>query len=116
MSLDLMRVLTVAKKSGFDVFVASGGREAVSIFRKHGRSIDCVLLDLSMPDMDGRETFAALTELDPQVRVVLSTGFGDQDDLQMPGTSHQPGGALNKPYRMTARIDMIEEVTRSSDS
>ena len=48
--------------SGFSVLTASGGREAIRLFREHQQEVSCVLLDLTMPDLDGAETFRELRE------------------------------------------------------
>jgi len=64
------------ERHGFDVVTADGGRAALGIFREQAQAIDLVLLDLTMPDLDGEETFVALREIDPGVRVVFSSGVG----------------------------------------
>jgi two-component system, cell cycle sensor histidine kinase and response regulator CckA len=63
---------------GYVVLHAEGGREALDIYRARGAEIDLVLLDLMMPDLDGRETLVELRALDPKVCVVLSSGFDRQ--------------------------------------
>ncbi len=64
---------------GFEVFVASDGSQAVEVFRKHHEKIRCVLLDLTMPHMDGEEAFREMVKIDPEVRVVLHSGYGEQE-------------------------------------
>ena len=67
---------------GYDVLASEDGEEAVSIFRDHGREIRAVVLDMVMPRMGGRETYLALRALDPDVRVLLTTGFALNDQAQ----------------------------------
>jgi CheY-like chemotaxis protein len=62
------------ERHGFDVVSADGGRAAVTLFREQADTIDVVLLDLSMPEIGGEETFLALREIDPGARVVFSSG------------------------------------------
>ena len=61
---------------------AGDGREAVERFRAHASEIACVLRDLAMPRMDGEETFLELRRIQPEVRVVLASGYSDQEIAQ----------------------------------
>jgi PAS domain S-box-containing protein len=67
------RVLELA---GYSVLTAERGRDAVEHVRKHGASVSAVLLDLTMPEMSGGATFDALRALQPDLRVVLCSGYG----------------------------------------
>ncbi len=67
---------------GFTVTTAQDGQDAAEIFEKDGSSIDVVLLDMSMPRMNGRAAFEALKRLDPDVRAVLMTGHALNEDAQ----------------------------------
>ena len=58
------------------------GKEAVDYYRKHGQNIDLVLLDMSMPIMDGADCFRELKKLDREVMAILSTGFALNSDAQ----------------------------------
>ena len=58
-------------------FVYRGdGLEAIHYYAKNQDNVDLVILDLTMPNMNGEECFYALKELNPDVKVILSTGFG----------------------------------------
>ncbi|MBI5837672.1 MAG: response regulator [Candidatus Eisenbacteria bacterium] len=83
---------------GYRVFLAANGREAVETFRAQAGAIDGVLLDLTMPEMDGRETFHELRRLRPDVRVVLATGYAAQD-VARGFTEDRLAGFIQKPYR-----------------
>jgi two-component system, cell cycle sensor histidine kinase and response regulator CckA len=67
---------------GFVVTTAQDGQDAAEIFQKDHRSIDVVLLDMSMPRMNGRAAFEALKRFDPEVRAVLMTGHALNEDAQ----------------------------------
>jgi CheY-like chemotaxis protein len=67
--------------AGFNVITAQSGFECLDIFRRRPHSFDLVLLDLTMPFMDGEETFGRLREIRPDVAVVLCTGFIDHERL-----------------------------------
>ena len=67
---------------GNRVFGAKSGAEAVSIFKEHANNIDLVLLDLNMPVERGGETFIKIRKIDPDARVILSTGSGETEEVQ----------------------------------
>lgn len=104
---DYMRfVLNAAlRDEGYLVWLAAGGREALELYRAHGGAIDVVVLDVSMPGLDGPQTLAALRGLDPGVRCCfLSGGFGCYTEGQLRGMG--AGAVLYKPAR-------AEEITRT---
>ncbi len=79
--------------------VCTDGKEAVSLYRRKGDEIDAVLLDLVMPNMDGKAVFHALKEIDPQLRVLVSSGYsvdGGAQELLAEGAS----GFIQKPYKI----------------
>jgi two-component system cell cycle sensor histidine kinase/response regulator CckA len=94
-------ILTVGthmlERLGFQVLTAADGREALNVYYTHMDRITLVLLDLTMPRMDGGETFHELRCLNPDVRVVMSSGYTEQDV-----TSRFAGeglvGFVPKPY------------------
>ena len=97
-------VLTVVRRMlerlGYDVVTARDGMEAVEVYGQRGQEIDLVLLDLTMPRMDGAEAYEALRQLDPKVRVALASGYGEEDV-----TSRFAGkplvGFIEKPYSVS---------------
>lgn len=62
------------ERGGFEVWLASNGREALQLYRTHRKSIGVVLLDINMPGMDGLATFDALRRFEPEVRVCFMSG------------------------------------------
>ncbi len=66
------------RNAGYDVFRASNGAEALDVYRSHKNSIEAVLLDLNMPDMNGEDTFRGLREIDEKVKVILFSGYWDE--------------------------------------
>ncbi|MBN1605940.1 MAG: response regulator, partial [Polyangiaceae bacterium] len=67
---------------GWRVMVADGGPSALELYRANADQIDVVLLDLSMPVMDGAQCFAELRQIDPAVRVALCTGHARAEAAQ----------------------------------
>lgn len=70
------------RDAGYSVVTAQSGFECLDLFRASPRHFDLVVLDLSMPLMDGEETFQRLRGLRPDVRVMLCTGFVQQERLK----------------------------------
>jgi signal transduction histidine kinase/CheY-like chemotaxis protein len=99
---EVVRVMARAalEQLGFGVIEASNGREALERFAERRGDIDLVILDLTMPLMSGEETLRKLRALDPEVMVILSSGFNESD-----ATRHFKGdrlaGFLQKPYTLT---------------
>ena len=84
---------------GLDSVEAADGREAVKIFEADPRRFALVLLDLTMPHLDGQQTFVELRKLNPAVRVVLMSGFDAQEAV---GRFAERGlaGFLQKPFTL----------------
>lgn len=96
---------------GYSVLLAENGEDAVSIYRENPNEIDLVLLDMVMPKMGGHTTFYQLKNLDPDVKVLLSSGFvsaASVKDLQDNGAA----GFLPKPHRIK---DLALELRRIFD-
>ena len=86
---------------GLTVVTARDGCEAVQIFGEAPESFDCVLLDLTMPGMDGEELLRELKYLSPDVRVVLCSGY-DEQDVARRFVGQGVAGFLQKPYDLAA--------------
>ena len=108
---DDVAVLEVARsllaKSGARVLTATNGQEALSVFRTHSRQVDLVLLDLTMPVMSGDEAFDALTKHQPDVKVVLMTGY-DSESISRRLRDRGLAGVLHKPYDAAQLIHEVE--------
>ncbi len=85
------------ERSGYRVIVASDGCEGLQQYQKTPRAIDVVLLDLTMPHLDGEETFHRIRAIRPDARVVLTSGY---DEHEVARRFHGLGlaGFLQKPY------------------
>jgi len=107
-------ILNLARKSlehgGFEVITASDGFEALEIFREHHDSIGAILLDMSMPQMDGVETHAELIKIRADIPVILSSGFSIQEAGQR-FADQDLADFIQKPYRPRDLIEKIRSVT-----
>ncbi len=94
---------------GFQVLNAADGEQAVDVFRQHAGEIDLVLMDMTMPRMDGREAFLRIRDLRGDARVILSSGYSQQDALSdLHG--ERPMGFLQKPYDLSALASEVRSV------
>jgi len=82
---------------GLQVVLARDGVEAVERLQSDPASIDLVLMDLTMPRMDGREAFQAMRRIRPELRVILSSGYNEQESVE-PFIGKGLAGFLQKPY------------------
>ncbi len=64
---------------GFATISAQNGVKALELFDQHAHEIVCVILDLTMPEMDGIETFRQLKQRDPGLPVILASGYNEQE-------------------------------------
>jgi PAS domain S-box-containing protein len=111
-------VYTVGKqmleRMGFSVLTAPNGREALKVFHEHTDEIVCVLLDLTMPHMDGKEAFREMRRLRPGVTIILCSGYNEQDAIR-----HFAGkglaGFIQKPYNLAALREKLIDVLVSGE-
>jgi CheY-like chemotaxis protein len=105
----LFAQMRLLRKLGYAVISAQNGPDAVKIYEEQGNDISLVLLDLVMPIMDGAQTFKELKEIDPDVRVLLCTGYYHQkiiSDLLEQGAL----GILKKPFALDQLSDELDRI------
>lgn len=88
------------KTLGYKVFLASGGNEAIEIYKENSNKIDLVILDLVMPGMGGGETYKVLKSINPDIKVMLSSGYnigGEAAEIMKYGIND----FIQKPFTMT---------------
>ncbi|MEM7115056.1 MAG: response regulator [Chloroflexota bacterium] len=104
----LEAVTDILALDGIEVMTAPGGEIGLETYQKNKAKITLVLLDLSMPGMNGEETFQALREFDPTVRVVLSSGY---DEREAKGRFADTGLAdfLQKPYDIDSLTKKVRQ-------
>jgi PAS domain S-box-containing protein len=90
---------------GFTTITANDGREAVEVF-KNTPGIALVILDLTMPHMDGEQCFRELRQLNPDVKVIMSSGFSENEVTQK-FAGKGLAGFVQKPYRLSELKEAI---------
>jgi two-component system cell cycle sensor histidine kinase/response regulator CckA len=99
----------ILKRMGYEVIVARGGKEAIGIYRQHQKQIALVILDLVMPDLSGGEVYDQLTALDPDVKVLLSSGYSRDGKA---GAILRRGcrGFIQKPFNINELSRKLREI------
>ena len=83
---------------GYRVYTAENGQEAIAVYRERQNEIDMVLLDMIMPGISGGETFDRLREINPGIKVLLSSGYGITGQAQEI-LDRGCNGFLQKPFQ-----------------
>ncbi len=100
---------TMLRQMGHTVTIARGGADGIDLYKSCSQSIDLVILDLIMPEINGGEVFAVLKNFDPEVKVLLASGYS------LNNTAHKlmedgVKGFIQKPYRKNELAKKIAEV------
>jgi PAS domain S-box-containing protein len=101
------------KELGFETITANDGREAVEQF-KNNPSISFVILDLTMPHMDGEQCFRELRQLQPDIKVIMSSGFSE-DTVTQKFVGKGLAGFIQKPYKLRVLKEAIRGLTEVID-
>jgi len=96
---------------GYQVLLAANGREAVEVFKKDGGKVRLVILDMIMPEMDGPATFQALRSMNPELKVIISSGFSQDSSVQKL-LSSGASGFVGKPYQTEDLLKVIAQELR----
>ena len=94
---------------GYTVLSAMSGQEAIDVFQKDQDNIDLVIMDMIMPGMGGGETFDRLKEINPEVKVLLSSGYsinGQATKIIRRGCD----GFIQKPFNMNQLAEKIQKI------
>lgn len=98
------------EQGGYNSLLAESGEAAIELFEREGQHIDLVILDLSMPGMGGYRCFEQLRALDPEVKIIVVSGYAVPDKNVKKMLSFQGTAFVRKPYRMSDMLKMVREV------
>jgi two-component system cell cycle sensor histidine kinase/response regulator CckA len=101
--------LELLEELGYTVLSAMSGQEAIDVFQKDQDNIDLVIMDMIMPGMGGGETFDRLKEINPEVKVLLSSGYsinGQATKIIRRGCD----GFIQKPFNMNQLAEKIQKI------
>jgi two-component system cell cycle sensor histidine kinase/response regulator CckA len=100
------------QKLGYDVLTAPGGKQAIEIVRQYGTKISLVLLDMTMPEVSGRQTYETLKMIVPGVKVLLSSGSSIEGQAQALLDSGCKG-FIQKPFDAAALSAKVSEILQT---
>ena len=99
----------ILKKLGYEVVTARHGKEALEVYRQNSQRVAIVILDLIMPQMSGGETYDKLKEMDPNLKVLLSSGYsvdGQATDILNRGCD----GFIQKPFTLKNLSEKLRQI------
>ena len=96
-------------RAGYSVLTATNGQEGVEVFQEHQDRIILVLLDMTMPKMNGEEAFLEMKRMRNDVRIILSSGYNEHDATHR-FAGKGLSGFIQKPYRSSELMEIIRQV------
>ncbi len=100
------------EEAGYRVIIARDGQEGLEVFTQHAEDVHAVLLDMSMPRLDGEAALVEMRKVRPDVRILLTSGFSEQDAMHR--IARRRGvGFIQKPYRAAELLEHLAEVLRA---
>lgn len=102
------------QKLGYNVITSIGGKKAIEIYKKEKEQIDIVILDMIMPDFSGEQTFKELKTIDPEVKIILSSGYsinGQANKIISQGCV----GFIQKPYKLLELSQKVANALGNTD-
>lgn len=94
---------------GYNVLVAEDGKKALDIYSKKSKDVDLVILDMIMPEVNGIEAFRKMKQLDPKVKILLSSGYTQESEAQSI-LNEGALGFIQKPYAVNELLSKIRSI------
>jgi len=99
---------SVLTSLGYHVLTAMNGRQAIEVFKTHAEKIDLCILDIVMPTMGGWQAAKSIREIDPEIKIIFSTGYGKDRQVDIENET-----LLGKPFSIEAMSNLIREKLNS---
>jgi len=108
---DLVRDVTkrILKRAGYKVLIAANGKDALNLYAKKRDKISLVILDLIMPEMRGKECLEKLREIDPDAKILITSGYYTTE-IAREITESGAAGFILKPYDFKQMLTKVREV------
>ncbi|MBI5091783.1 MAG: PAS domain S-box protein [Candidatus Hydrogenedentes bacterium] len=97
------------ERYGYTVMPALDGLAGVAVYREYQQEIVAIILDLTMPILSGAETYREIIKINPAARIILSSGYNEQDATR-PFAGTQLAGFIQKPYSPSSLIRKLREI------
>jgi two-component system, cell cycle sensor histidine kinase and response regulator CckA len=105
----------ILKLGNYITIVELNPLKGIEQYKQHHAEIGVVLLDLTMPEMSGKEVLDALREINPGVKIIISSGYSQEEMLKKIGLA-KVSGFIQKPYRIQSLLTMVHEVLNENTS
>ena len=102
-------LIDALQELGYSVLLAENGLDAVEIYQANPKQIDLVLLDMIMPKSGGHQTFFKIRAIDPEAKILLSSGFVSEEEVQ-DLLAQGACGFLPKPHRLPVVARTIRDI------
>jgi PAS domain S-box-containing protein len=99
----------ILKKLGFTAMTASNGKEGLELLRKHGEEICAIILDITMPKMDGIETLKEIRLINNKVKIILTSGYENKVTFK-DYIEKETDGFLQKPFEIKDMVEIFEKI------
>ncbi len=99
---------TLLNNFGYKVITAGNGKEALAIYSKYKNKISLILLDLIMPEMDGRQCLAEMLLIDPKAKILVASGYSE-NGLNDEIVEAKARGFVGKPYNITKLLTTVRD-------
>ena len=101
--------VTLLQRIGYKTLMACNSREACQLFKDKNEQIDLVILDMIMPDENGATTYKRLKKIDPDVKVLIATGYYKDGNVEEILNDSQTG-LIMKPFKIGEFADKIDSI------
>ncbi len=98
----------ILEQKGIRVLSAAGGREGVDLYKNNSKEIDIVILDMMMPDKNGKEVFEEIHQVSPSAKIIVSSGYCSPEDVSFLKAC-VIANFMKKPYTASDLIDAVAE-------
>jgi DNA-binding NtrC family response regulator len=102
-------LIEALQELGYSVLLAENGIDAVEIYKSNPKEVDLVLLDMIMPKQGGHQTFFKIKAIDPNAKILLSSGYVSEDEVK-DLLSQGACGFIPKPHRLAKMAVAIRQV------
>ncbi|MBM3242764.1 response regulator [Candidatus Poribacteria bacterium] len=97
------------KNLGYQVYLASSGMEALEMYQRHKDEIDLIILDIIMPQMDGQQTYVQLKQINPDLKVIVCSGYSQHDIINKMLSDEGVVGFMRKPPQMAQLSQVVRK-------
>ena len=98
----------IVRKRGYTVLKASNGQAALDLYQQHRSNIEVVMLDMSLPTISGRDVLYRITRENPAAKVIVTSGYLDQDALEIERGQIE---YLHKPYTPDEVLNALDKLS-----